>query len=235
MLWRPPLTLGENWSYAMSATIPYVSLDVNANVNLVLPTGLAGSAAQSSSVTALGDVVLMPLTLNYNVDPDFNINARVAFYAPTGDYQKGRLSNTGKNFWTTEPTVGFMYFGQKNGREASVYIGMDFNSENDATQYKSGSQFHIDGTFAQHLPLKGGLAGVGLSAYYYQQVSDDSGAGATLGAFRGKSVGLGPAFSYIHKIGSHDTIWELKWLHETQAQNRMQGDTGWLKVLYKFY
>ena len=29
MLWRPPLEIGENWSYAMSATFPYVWMDVS--------------------------------------------------------------------------------------------------------------------------------------------------------------------------------------------------------------
>jgi hypothetical protein len=233
VLWRPPVELGEAWSYAMSATIPFVNLDVSANVQARLANGLAGSVARSSSVSGLGDIVLMPLMLNYNVSPDFNINARVAFYAPTGSYEVGRLANTGKNFWTTEPTMGFMYLGQKNGIEASAFVGIDLNSENTATHYQSGSQFHIDGTLAQHLPLWQGLAGAGLTGYYYQQVSDDSGSGATLGAFRGKSVGLGPVLSYVRKIGGHDMICELKWLHETQTENRMQGNAGWLKVVYK--
>jgi hypothetical protein len=234
VLWRPPFELGGAWSYAMSSTIPLVNLDVNANVHATLGNGLTGGIARSSNTSGLGDIVLMPLMLNYNVDPDFNINARVAFYAPTGSYEVGRLANTGKNFWTTEPTVGFMYLGQKNGIEASAFVGIDLNSENSDTHYKSGSQFHIDGTLAQHLPLWRGLTGIGLTAYYYRQVSDDSGAGATLGAFRAKTVGLGPVVSYVRKIDGHDTIWELKWLHETQTENRMQGNAGWLKVVYKF-
>ncbi len=234
VLWRPPFDFGDRWSYAMSTTIPYVEITVSANANVMLPNGLEGGRELSSRLTDLGDVVLMPVMLNYNVNPDFNINARVAFYAPTGSYEVWRLSNTGKNFWTTEPTVGFMYLGKENGREASVFFGMDFNSENGATQYQSGNQFHIDGTLAQHLPWQGGLAGVGLSAYYYKQVSDDSGPGANLGAFRAKSEGLGPVLSYAHKIGGHDTVWELKWLHETDTVDRLQGNIGWLKAVYKF-
>ena len=55
----------------------------------------------------------MPLMLNYTVNPDVNVNVRVAAYAPTGRYQVGRLANTGKNFWTIEPTIGLIYFGKK--------------------------------------------------------------------------------------------------------------------------
>jgi hypothetical protein len=234
LLWRPPLDLGERWSYAMSATIPYLNMDVTASVVAPLPGSLPAGIARASSVNGLGDAVLMPLMLNYNVDPDFNVNFRVGAYAPTGNYQVGRLANTGKNFWTIEPIVGLMYFGQKNGREASVFIGGDFNAENSDTHYKSGTQFHVDGTLAQHFPLGGGLAGAGLSAYYYQQVTGDSGSGATFGAFKGKTVGLGPVVSYVDKLGGHDVIYELKWLHETETQNRMKGDIVWFKAVFKF-
>jgi hypothetical protein len=105
-LWRPPLELGEHWSYAMSATIPVLSMDVDSSA-----TSVPGSLALSSSTNGLGDIVLMPLILNYSVDPDFNVNFRIGAYAPTGNCAVGRLANTGKNFWTIEPVVGFMYFG----------------------------------------------------------------------------------------------------------------------------
>jgi hypothetical protein len=228
-LWRPPLDIGAGWSYAMSATVPYIWLDVSGDV-----TAQGITARRSTSVSGLGDAVLLPLMLNQSISPDVNINYRVAAYAPTGSYQVGRLANTGKNFWTIEPTVGFMYFGQKNGREASVFVGVDFNQENPDTHYKSGTQFHADSTFAQHFPLWGGLAGVGLNFFYYQQISDDSGAGASLGAFRGKTLGLGPAASFVTKVGGHDLLSELKWIHENATENRLQGDTVWLKVAYKF-
>lgn len=228
-LWRPPLNLGERWSYAMSATIPYLFMDVS-----VEATATPGSLAGSSNTNALGDIVLMPLMLNYSVNPDFNMNFRVGAYAPTGSYEVGRLANTGKNFWSIEPTLGLMYFGQKNGIEASAFVGSDFNTENKDTNYRSGTQFHVDGTLAQHFPWLGGLAGVGLSPYYYQQVAGDSGSGATLGDFKGQTVGVGPVISYISKIGAHDALAEIKWLHELESENRPKGDIVWFKAVYMF-
>jgi hypothetical protein len=127
-----------------------------------------------------------------------------------------------------------VYFGQNNGIEASLYCGPDFNTANNATHYRSGTQFHADATVAQHLPLLGGIAGLGVSAYAYQQVTGDSGSGANFGSFQGQSIGLGPVVSYIGKLGSHDEILELKWLHEVQTQNRLQGDIFWLKAVTKF-
>jgi hypothetical protein len=235
LLWRPALDLGEKWSYAMSSTIPFVTMDVSAAVLTNGPAGGQIAVNRSDSQSGLGDLVLIPLMLNYNVDPDFNVEFRLAAYAPTGDFEVGRLANTGKNFWTAEPTFALRYLGQKNGREASLFIGANFNEENPDTNYKSGTQAHLDGTLSQHFPAFGGLAGVGVSGYYYQQVTGDSGSGATLGDFEGKSVGIGPVVSYAGKVASHDVVAEFKWLHETDTEKRLQGDILWLKVVFKLY
>jgi hypothetical protein len=235
VFWRPPVELGERWSYAVSATIPYVFMDVSADVAVPLPGGGTGLVSRSDKVDGLGDIVLMPLMLNYMVSPDYNVNFRIAAIAPTGSYEVGRLANTGKNFWTIEPTVGFMYFGQKNGREFSTFIGADFNQENPDTNYKSGTQAHIETTLAQHFPFAGGLAGAGLTGYWYEQISGDSGSGATFGDFEAMTVGAGPVVSYISKVGGHDLMAEFKWLHEFNTEKRLEGDTFFLKVVYKIY
>ena len=86
----------------------------------------------------------------------------------------------------------------------------------------------------RYLPLAGGVAGVGLGAFYYKQVTDDSGEGATLGAFRAKTVGLGPVLSYIRKLDGADLLVEFKWLHENDTQKRLKGDTYFLKAMLKF-
>jgi len=234
LVWRPSFDFGPRWSYAMSVTIPYIEAYVSASGTASLLNGASISAEKSKTTDAIGDIVLMPLMLNYNVNSDLNANFRLGIYAPTGDYEVGRLSNTGKNFWTFEPILGLMYFGKTNGLEVSVYPGIDINTTDDATHYRSGAQFHIDGTLAQHLPFLGGLAGLGVSAYDYRQVTADTGVGANLGAFEGKSIGVGPVASYITKIAGHDTSFEVKWLHEVETQNRLQGNIYWLKAVTRF-
>ncbi len=121
LLWRPPIELGDRWSYALSATVPFMWMDVSANV-------AAGSTAvrRTSSVNGLGDIVLMPLMLNYSVSSNLNVNFRTGIYAPTGDYEVGRLANTSKNFWTFEPTLGLMYFGVNNGIGSFDFCGGRF-------------------------------------------------------------------------------------------------------------
>ena len=229
LLWRPPIDLGDQWSYAFSATVPFMWLDVTANVSAGTNT-----VKRTSSINGLGDIVLMPLMLNYNINSNLNVNFRLGVYAPTGDYEVGRLANTSKNFWTSEPTLALMYFGVNNGIEASVFMGADFNTENQDTSYQSGTQLHVDGTLAQHFPLFGGLAGVGVNGFWYEQVTGDSGSGANFGDFEARDAGLGPVLSYVFKIGDVDMIAEAKWLHEFETKNRLEGDTVWFKFLAKF-
>jgi hypothetical protein len=231
LLWAPEWDLGDKWSYAMTATIPWVDIKVSGDV---MSAGGGPTLRIEDEAKAIGDIVLIPLMLKYKLSPDLSIDTRLAFYAPTGEYTVGALANTGKNFWTVEPTVGLMYFGLKNGREASIYFGADFNSKNDDTDYKSGTQVHIDATFAQHFPLWKGLAGAGLSAFYYKQVSGDSGSGATFGDFKARATGIGPALSFARKAGDADVVAEFKWLKEFNNKNRLEGDTLWFKIVGKF-
>jgi len=242
LVWRPPIDMGKRWSYAMSTTIPFMQVSVSASAVVPVPTGNGTSTlttiAHTGTRNALGDLVVMPIMVNYVVTPNFSVNGRLGFYLPTGDFAPGRLANTGKNYTTTEPELGLQYFGQKNGREAVLYTGFDFNTINSATQYQSGTQFHLDGTLAQHLPLWKGLAGIGVNPFYYQQITGDSGSGATLGAFKGTTVGIGPVLSYIKpknpKTGHMDFMADLKWLNEFYTKNRLQGNTVFLKVVFKF-
>ncbi len=229
LLWRPKVELAPGLSYALSTTVPYVWLDVEGDV-----TAGATTVRRTSSENGLGDVVLMPVMLNYALSRDVHLDLRGGVYAPTGDYEAGRLANSGKNFWTFEPALGFLYFGQKNGIEASVFVGADFNTENEDTSYQSGTQLHVDGTLAQHFKLAGGLAGAGVTGFWYDQLTGDSGAGASFGDFKAQTAGVGPVLSYTRKLGKVDLIAEVKWLHEVETRNRLEGDYLWLKLIFKF-
>jgi hypothetical protein len=230
--WRPSWgQLGERWSYAMSATIPFLRVEVEAEV---ASAGVNRTVRQRDTEYGLGDIVMMPLMFNYHVNDDINLNARLAVYAPTGDYEVGRLSNLGKNFWTFGPMVGFMYLGKQNGREASIFFGADFNTENPDTNYQTGTQLHVDGTLAQHFPIGKTLLGLGATGYWYQQVEGDSGSGATFGDFKGRTNGIGPSFSLVHPFGSHNLMAEFKWVHEVEVERRPEGDSFILKAMLTF-
>ena len=217
----------------MSTTIPWLSMEVSADVTEDLPVGPQQLRLKDKE-TGLGDIILMPVMFNYKASKDLNANFRLSVYAPSGSYKKGRLANTGKNFWTFEPAAAVIYLGQKNGIEASAFLGVDFNTENDDTEYKSGKQAHFDATLAQHFSLWGGLAGAGATGYIYRQLNGDSGKGANLGNFKARAHGIGPVISYVSKVGGKDVLAESKWLHEFDNRNRVEGDTIFFKMMAKF-
>jgi len=226
VFWAPKIDLGDKWTYGMSATVPYVIMEVTADVEPEI--------GRTDNASGLGDIVFQPIMFNYHASSDLNFNARLSFYAPTGDYEVGRLANPGRNYWSVEPMVAMMYFGQQNGREVSWFAGLSMNEKNPATEYKSGNQFHSDMTTAQHFPLAKGLAGVGLNGFYYQQITGDSGPGANFGDFKGQTYGLGPVISYVRPLKNVELLAELKWLHEFGTNNRLEGDYVWLKIICKF-
>ena len=227
--WRPDVTLPDGWSYAMNATIPYVWMEVEATVS----TG-QGNIRRSDRVDGIGDIVVMPAQVSYAINADLHLDGRLGVYAPTGDYQVGRLANLGKNYWTIEPTIGVLYLGKGNGIEGSLYAGIDFNTENPDTHFQTGTQVHLDGTLAQHLPLAGGLAGIGVTGFYYKQIVDDSGSGVLFPNLRGMTTGLGPVLSYVAAINAMTLLIETKWSHEIDTEARLAGDYVWLKAALKF-
>jgi hypothetical protein len=216
-------------SYAVGAAIPYVWLDVKGNVQLTGPGGGGIAGSKSDTANGIGDITLYPFMLGWK-DGDLKYDFRLGIYAPTGDYEKGKLANVGKNYWTFEPAVSVSYLSSKTGLELSAFAGMDFNTKNNDTDYQTGNQFHIDLTVAQHLPLFGGVFGVGANAFYYQQTTGDSGSGAALGDFKGRTEGIGPVVSYATKAWQKDLVAEVKWLPELSVENRLKGDSIWFKL-----
>lgn len=227
LLYQTPWKIFDG-QYAVALAVPYVWMEVKGNVQV-------GPFSRSRRDTAegFGDIEVLPLMLGWKYG-DLKYDVRFAVYAPTGEFEKGKLANVGKNFWTFEPGVSVSYLSSKIGLELSTFVGLDFNTKNDATDYQTGDQFHLDATIAEHLPLFGGIIGAGVNGFYYKQFTGDSGGGAKLGAFEGRTVGVGPVASYVTKVCNKDVVAEVKWLPELDTNKRLNGDYVWFKVAVLF-
>ena len=132
------------------------------------------------------------------------------------------------------PPLGVSYNNDKIGFNAALYVGAAFNTENPDTDYRSGTTLHLDGSVQQLLPVGPGFLGIGAEAFYLEQVTADSGRGARLGDFMGRTAGVGPVLSYILPRGKETLVAELRWLPELDVKNRLEGDYIWLKLVYQF-
>jgi len=229
-LYQTPLKLLGGY-YAIGMAIPYVWLEVKGEVQLTKPGVGTIKFRKRDTANGFGDITVYPFMLGWTgLGGDLKYDVRLGIYVPTGDYKNGDLANVGKNYWTFEPAGSASYISRKIGLELSAFAGVDFNTKNNDTEYRTGDQFHLDVTVAEHLPLFGGLIGVGANSFYYQQINGDSGSGAVLGDFKGRTSGIGPVISYVTKVWKKDFLAEIKWLPEIHTKNRLEGDYIWFKL-----
>jgi hypothetical protein len=217
---------------SLAVAVPYVWMDVKAG-GTIDRGGVTHAVTRQDKANGIGDIEMIPLMLGWT-NGDFKYDARCAVFAPTGEYDQDSLANVGLGYWTFTPEVTVSWMSKKIGTEVSLFAGLDFNTRNTDADYQSGNLFHLDATVAQHLPLFGGFAGVGANAFYLKQITGDSGAGARLGGFEAETYGVGPVLSYVHKLGKHDLVGEVKWLPQLHSDNTTKGDYLWVKLALSF-
>jgi len=215
--------------YTVALFVPYVDIKLSGEVQL--PGGRLVS--KDTNVTDFGDMTLVPMMLAWKTG-EWQFDTMLPIYAPTGSYKDGRLGNPSLNYWTFDPNVGVAYSGKESGFNGMLRVGYAINTENNATEYESGSILHIEGAVEQMIPAGDGYVALGAEAFYFDQLTCDSGNGATLGCFEGETAGLGPVLGYILPLGARSLALELKWLKELDTTNRLEGDYTWLKAVYKF-
>jgi hypothetical protein len=231
IIYAYPFSL-QDITFSSGIAIPYVWAQVEANATFDR-NRIQLSAGKKQSVSGLGDIQMMPIMATWT-NGDFKLGGMFNIWAPSGDYTAGQLANPGLGFWTFEPMLAFSWLSSKIGTEFSAFAGVDFNTKNDTIDYQSGDIFHVDATLAQHLPLFGGFAGVGATAFYLKQISGDSGSGAKLGSFEAESYGVGPTLSYIHPIGKSTLIVDGSWLPQLHSENTTKGNYWWVKLTLAF-
>lgn len=213
--------------FSMGAFLPYLWMDVTANVVTGGPSG-----TRTNTADGIGDVTLIPAMMAWKCD-SWQYSALLPIYAPTGEYNLGTLANVGRNYWTFDPTLQVSYNNAKTNFNAAIFTGITLNTENNDTDYQSGSAFHIDGSVQQLLPLGPGFLSVGFNAFFYEQIEGDSGSGTKLGGFEGRTSGVGPVLGYILPVGENTLVVEARWLPEIDTTRRLEGDYLWLKLVYQ--
>lgn len=64
--------------------------------------------------------------------------------APAGFWERGNLANIGFNRWAFDVNAAVTHLDQSTGLELSSAVGLTFNVENPDTDYKTGTEFHLE-------------------------------------------------------------------------------------------
>jgi hypothetical protein len=195
---------------------------IASNANLDVPHR-AGSGG------GLGDLVIQPVLLtgafgNLHMLGGFDVSL------PTGNYSKNKLVNPGLNYTTFAPQLALTWLPTREF-EFSLFSVAGFNSKNHETQYISGDYLDIDYAIGYRpVPALHALQ-LSVVGYWFDQFTDDSLNGRQfLDGHRSKAFAVGPQIRYQFVKGGI----AFKWLHETSAENRPEGNRFQLQFAVPF-
>ncbi|KAB1072486.1 SphA family protein [Methylobacterium planeticum] len=151
---------------------------------------------------------------------------------PAGGYEPGQLSNVALNRTIGDVSAAATYLDPALGIELSTAAGFTFNGKNPATQYTTGTEFHVDVSASKYLSKE---VSVGVIASHYEQITGDSGPGARLGPFKGRATAVGGTISVTGEAGKIPITARLKVLREVEVENRFQGTIGFLEVSFPLW
>ncbi len=184
-----------------------------------------------NSTTSVGDLTFSPVILGWHRER-WHAVAALDIDLPTGAYDRSdpRMS-VGAHYYSFEPVVAFSYM-PKAGWEASTKLMYNVKTTNQATNYHSGQEFHMDYMVGRHF----GSWMFGGTGYALKQLTDDTVNGQVVavtpglwdGGRRGQVFAVGPSAGYTNK--RHMTLM-AQWQHETLVRNRFGGDKVWFKMI----
>jgi len=103
---------------------------------------------------------------------------------------------------------------------------LTYSGINPDLQYQNGIDFHLDWAASQFVSKN---VQIGLAGYFFQQLTGDSGTGATLGPFKGRTVGIGPQIGFIFPVSEgYQGYLNLRGYRDLEVENRPQGWTAWV-------
>jgi hypothetical protein len=203
-------------TFGVAGTVPFGRAKVSADLALAGPIGTIG---RSDAVTGIGDSAISAILGWHSGFHHWNVTATGII--PTGVYSPDQLAIMGLNRPGVDIKGGYTYLNTQTGLELSGAAGVTFNWTNTATDYTTGTEFHLEAAAIQHFP-SGFSAGVG--GYHYRQLTGDSGSGAVLGPFLGRVTAVGPVLGYVLKAGALPINLNARWFTEFDNRNRMQGN-----------
>ncbi len=184
-----------------------------------------------NSTTGVGDITIDPCILGWNWG-QWHAVAAFDIDLPSGTYsQTDPRVSVGAHYYGFEPLFALSYL-PPSGWELSSKFMYNIKTTNQATDYHSGADFHMDYVAGRHL----GNWMLGASGYALKQTTDDTVAGQTVPAVpgwwdagrRGQVFAIGPSVGYTN---ARQMTFIVQWQHELLVADRFGGDKFWFKMI----
>ncbi len=216
--------LGGRLAFNLFVPVGGAKTQIDALVTGALgPIGFATQNVISDTLTSFGDPApQLSLKWNQGVN-NFMIYSRGGI--PVGDYNADRIVNLGKGHGAIDTGFGYTYFNESTGFEFSAVSGLTYNFTNPHTDYQNGIDWHTDLEASRFLYQR---HFVGVVGYYFNQITGDSGSGATLGHYQSRIAAVGPEVGFLFPVGEMQGSLSLRGYWEFAAQNRSSGWNTWL-------
>lgn len=226
VLWVSPQKILHG-NFGLGGYVPIawqdISVDVDALATLTLTNGTTFQRGARFGLgeesVEIGDPALMAMLGWHRGNWHWNVTGLLS--VPVGQYDAKDITNLGVNRWAFDATGAVTWLDPQRGHEVSVAAGFTFNGENPDTDYRTGTEFHAEFAAMQNVSE---TFAIGLAGYHYEQVTGDSGAGAVLGAFKGRVTAIGPNINYNFQLRETPVSTQLRWLREFNVKNRTEGD-----------
>jgi hypothetical protein len=216
--------LGGQLAVSMAGIYGRMHASIDGTLTAALgPLVVTRTGSISDNLTGFGDLYPQA-TLKWNRGAH-NYMTYITGDIPVGAYDPSRLANIGIGHGAIDGGVGYTYFDPTKGHEFSVVTGLTYNFKNTDTDYRNGIDFHLDWGASQFLSKTFFVGAVG---YFYNQITDDSGAAAFLDGFRSRVAAVGPQVGFLFPVGEMQGFLGVKSYFEFDAANRPDGWNAWV-------
>jgi len=211
--------------FGIEVQIPYV-FDLTVAQN---PAGVGYNSFASPRDNAMADPIIRP-QLAWGSGPHYS-KLSLGIVAPWGTHDSDAVVSAGRHYWSVDPAFTYNYLNG-SGVDLSATLGYMINEENSlpGPNYQTGDELHVDALVGKHFSPNFAM---GIAGYWYYQVTDDDGPIASPPlepGYPSEGSGFGPVFMF----GSKNFSVVAKWLYDSDAHNRLDGDLYMLSFVARF-
>ena len=218
VLWVPSTSfLGG--TLGLGTALPVGRPDVSVSAVITGPRGQPVTISRSDAATIVADPVLTG-EASWNLAKDLHAALATTVNVPIGHYREGELANLSFHRWIIDESAALTWHEARSGWDVSTKVGFTFNGTDHFTRYRSGTDFHIEGSVEKAFSK---AFSAGLQVYHLSQISGDSGSGAVLGANKGRVTGLGPTAAINIAVGKTPVSFRVRYFNEFGVKRRLDG------------